>query len=104
MQPDNLLRISKAVEGRFVPVYQDHAKGDFWEKSKFAEMKVIAENGRVRNWPAPQQAWLADVQAARFTLSDMMNKIVNENMPIEAAQEWAQGEMMDSYNKLVKKA
>ena len=48
MQPDNLLKISKSVEGRFVPVYRDHAKGDFWEKSKFAEMRKIAENGRIR--------------------------------------------------------
>lgn len=104
MQPENMLKISKAVEGRFVPVYRDHAKGDFWEKSKFAEMKVIAENGRVRNWPAPQQPWIADVTDARYTLSDMMNKIINENMKVEDAQEWAQKEMMDSYTKLTKKA
>jgi ABC-type glycerol-3-phosphate transport system substrate-binding protein len=104
MAPDNMLKISKAVEGRFVPVYRDHAKGEFWEKSKFAEMRVIAENGRVRNWPAPQQAWLADVTDARYTLSDMMHKIINENMKVEDAQEWAQTEMMDSYNKNTKKA
>ena len=48
MQPANLEKISKSVEGRFVPVYRDHTKGDFWETSKFAEMKKIAENGRVR--------------------------------------------------------
>ena len=47
---------------------------------------------------------LADIQEARFTLSDMMNKIVNESMKIEDAQEWAQKEMMDSYDKLVKNA
>src|SRR6266542_221663 len=104
LQPENMLKISKSVEGRFVPVYRDHAKGDFWEKSKFAEMRGIAENGRVRNWPAPQQSWLADVTDARYTLSDMMNKIINENMPIEDAQDWAQKELMDSYNKLTKKA
>ena len=104
MAPENMLKISKAVEGRFVPVYRDHAKGEFWQTSKFAEMRVIAENGRVRNWPAPQQAWQADVVEARYTLSDMMNKVINEGMPVEDAQAWAQTEMMDSYNRLVKKS
>ena len=87
-----------------MPVYRDHAKGDFWEKSKFAELASIANNGRVRNWPAPPQAWLDDVTNATFTLSDMMNKVINENMAVESAQEWAQGQMMESYNKFVKKA
>ncbi len=101
--PDNLLKISKSVEGRFVPVYQDHAKGDFWEKSKFAELKNIATVGRVRNWPAPPQPWLADVTDAKYVLSDMMNKVINQNMAIEDAQAAAQKDMMDSYNKFVKK-
>jgi ABC-type glycerol-3-phosphate transport system substrate-binding protein len=100
LQPAQLEKVSKSVEGRFVPVYRDHAKGDFWEKSKFAEMKRIAEVGRTpRSWPAPAQGWLSDVTDAKYTLSDMMNKILNENMKIEDAQAWAQKEMMDSYNK-----
>jgi ABC-type glycerol-3-phosphate transport system substrate-binding protein len=102
--PDNMLNISNAVQGRFVPVYRDHTKGDFWQTSKFAEMRLIAENGRVRNWPAPQQAWLSDVQDARFTLSDMMHKVINENMAIEDAQAWAQKEMMASYENIMKKS
>ena len=104
LQPENLQRISKSVEGRFVPVYREQAKGDFWEKSKFAELASIANNGRVRNWPAPPQPWLSDVTDAKFTLSDMMNKIINENMAIESAQEVAQAQMMESYDKFVKKA
>jgi ABC-type glycerol-3-phosphate transport system substrate-binding protein len=103
MQPPNLLKISKAVEGRFVPVYQDHATGDFWDKSKFAELKNIAQVGRVRNWPAPSQPWLSDVTDAKYVLSDMMNKVINQNMAIEDAQAAAQKDMMDSYNKFVKK-
>jgi ABC-type glycerol-3-phosphate transport system substrate-binding protein len=102
LQPANLQKISKSVEGRFVPVYKGHAKGEFWEKSKFAQLAQIAENGRVRNWPAPPQAWLADVTDAKYTLSDMMNKIINEGMAIGSAQEWAQGQMMESYNKFKK--
>ncbi len=104
VSPANMLEISKAVEGRFVPVYRDHTKTDFWEKSKFVEMKKIAENGRVRNWPAPQQPWIIDVTDARFTVSDMLQKVLNENMKIEDAQEWAQKEMMDSYSKIMKPA
>jgi ABC-type glycerol-3-phosphate transport system substrate-binding protein len=104
MQPENLLKISKSVEGRFVPVYRDHAKGEFWETSKFAELKKIADGGRIREWPAAPQEWMIDITEARYTLSDMMQKIINDKMPIESAQEWAQKEMMDSYNKLVKKA
>ncbi len=103
MQPPNLLKISNAVQGRFVPVYQDHATGDFWDKSKFAELKNIAQVGRVRNWPAPPQPWLADVTDAKYVLSDMMNKVINQNMAIEDAQAAAQKDMMDSYNKFVKK-
>jgi hypothetical protein len=103
MQPERLGALSKAVEGRFVPVYRDHAKGEFWEKSKFAEMRVIAENGRARDWPSAQLPWRYDVEGARFTVSDMMNKIINEKMKIEDAQEWAQKDMMDSYTKLSKK-
>jgi ABC-type glycerol-3-phosphate transport system substrate-binding protein len=103
LDPAQIEKVSKSVEGRFVPVYRDHTKNEFWEKSKFAEMKRIAEVGRVRNWPAPSQPWLAEVTDAKYTLSDMMNKILNENMKIEDAQAWAQKEMMDSYNKVKKK-
>jgi len=102
IQPPNLEKISKSVEGRFVPVYRDHTKTDFWEKSKFVEMKKIAENGRIREWPAAPQPWLPDVTDARYTVSDMLNKVLNEGMKIEDAQEWAQKEMMDSYTKLNK--
>ena len=52
IQPPNLEKISKSVEGRFVPVYRDHTKTDFWQTSKFAEMRKIAENGRNREYPA----------------------------------------------------
>jgi ABC-type glycerol-3-phosphate transport system substrate-binding protein len=99
IQPANLEKISKSVEGRFVPVYRDHTKSDFWQTSKFAEMRIIAENGRNREFPGPPQPWLADVTDARYTLSDMMNKIVNEGMKIEDAQEWAQKDLMESYEK-----
>lgn len=102
LQPENLERISKSVEGRFVPVYRDHAKTEFWQTSKFAELKKIAEFGRIREWPSAPMPWLADVQDARFVASDMMQKIINDNMPIEDAQAWAQSQMMDSYNKLTK--
>ncbi len=102
MKPENLLKISKSVEGRFVPVYRDHAKGEFWEKSKFSELANIANVGRIRNWPAPPQPWLADVTDARYTLSDMMNRIINENQGIETAQEIAQAAMMESYTKFAK--
>jgi ABC-type glycerol-3-phosphate transport system substrate-binding protein len=103
MQPDKIQAISKSVEGRFVPIYVDHTKTDFWNGSAFAAMKEIAQSGRVRNWPAPGQPWLSDVTDAKYTLSDMIQKIVNDNMKIEDAQAWAQKEMEDSYNKFVKK-
>ena len=102
LQPDKLEAISKSVEGRFVPVYRDHAKTDFWTNSKFAELKKIAEYGRIREWPAAPVAWLADVQDARYVLSDMIQKVINDNMPIEDAQGWAQQQMMDSYKKIMK--
>jgi ABC-type glycerol-3-phosphate transport system substrate-binding protein len=104
IQPDNLERISKSVEGRFVPVYRDHAKTEFWTGSKFAELKKIAEFGRIREFPSAPVPWLADVQDARYVVSDMMSKIINDNMAVEDAQKWAQDQMMDSYNKLMKKA
>jgi ABC-type glycerol-3-phosphate transport system substrate-binding protein len=102
IQPPNLEKISKSVEGRFVPAYRDHTKSDFWQTSKFAEMRKIAENGRNREYPAAPQPWLSDVTDARYTISDMMNKVLNEGMKIEDAQEWAQKEMMDSYEKTKK--
>jgi hypothetical protein len=34
----------------------------------------------------------------------MVQKIINDKMPIEDAQAWAQKEMIDSYNKFAKKA
>jgi ABC-type glycerol-3-phosphate transport system substrate-binding protein len=102
MDPANLEKISKSVEGRFVPVYRDHTKTDFWEKSKFVEMKKIAENGRIREWPASPQPWIPDVTDSKYTLSDMLNKVLNEGMKIEDAQEWAQKEMMEVYEKTKK--
>jgi hypothetical protein len=104
LQPENIERISKSVEGRFVPVYRDHAKTEFWTTSKFAELKKIAEFGRIREYPSSPVPWLSDVTDARYVVSDMMSKIVNDNMAIEDAQKWAQDQMMDSYNKLMKKA
>jgi ABC-type glycerol-3-phosphate transport system substrate-binding protein len=104
MEPPVLEGISKSVEGRFVPVYRDHTKTDFWQTSKFAEMRKIAENGRIREWPAAPQAWIPDVTDARYTLSDMMSKICKDGMKIEDAQEAAQTDMMDSYNKTTKKS
>jgi hypothetical protein len=65
-------------------------------------MKKIAENGRIRVWPAGPQPWLDEITESRFTLSDMMNKIINEGMKVEDAQAWAQNEMMDAYNKTKK--
>jgi ABC-type glycerol-3-phosphate transport system substrate-binding protein len=104
LQPPNLEAISKSVEGRFVPVYRDHTKTDFWQTSKFAEMRKIAENGRIRMWPAAPTAWESDVTDARYTLSDMMSKICKDGMAIEDAQAWAQNDMMDSYTKSQQKS
>lgn len=102
LEPANLVRLSRAIEGRFVPVYRDHASGEFWEQGKFAELKTLAEFGRVREWPAPRQPWLHDVQDARHVASDLLNKIIHQRVPIEAAQAWAQQEMMDSYRRLTR--
>jgi ABC-type glycerol-3-phosphate transport system substrate-binding protein len=104
MQPEKLELISKSVEGRFVPVYRDHAKTEFWTTSKFAELKKIAEFGRIREFPAAPVPWLSDVTDARYVVSDMMSKIINDNMATEDAMNWAQQQMMDSYTKLSKKA
>ncbi|HLH72510.1 MAG TPA: hypothetical protein VKX96_04430 [Chloroflexota bacterium] len=104
LQPDNVKKISSSVEGRYVPVYRDHLNTAFWQKGAFADVKSIAEVGRIREWPAPPQPWETDVENARYVLSDMLHqKIIGQNMPIEDAQDWAQQQMMDSYNKLVKK-
>jgi ABC-type glycerol-3-phosphate transport system substrate-binding protein len=100
--PDRLQKVSSAVEGRYVPVYRDHTKTEFWQKSAFADMRTIADVGRNREYPAPPQPWLADVTDARFTLSDMLQKIFNGEA-IEKAQEWAQADMMESYGKFVKR-
>ena len=43
--------------------------------------------------------WTTD---AKYVLSDMIQKIINDNMSIEDAQAWAQQQMMDSYNKVTK--
>jgi ABC-type glycerol-3-phosphate transport system substrate-binding protein len=102
LQPDNLLKVSNSVQGRFVPVYRDHAKGEFWETSKFAELRKIAEGGRIREWPAAPQQWIPDITDARYTLSNMLQKIINDKMSIEDAQAWAQADMMDAYNKTKK--
>jgi hypothetical protein len=65
-------------------------------------MKKIAEFGRIREWPSAPIPWEADVESARYTMSDMLQKILNDGMPVEDAQAWAQQQMMDSYNKLMK--
>jgi ABC-type glycerol-3-phosphate transport system substrate-binding protein len=96
------LKVSNSVQGRFVPVYRDHARGDFWETSKFSQLRKIADAGRIREWPAAPQQWLADVQSARYTISNMLQKIINDKMSIEDAQAWAQQDMMDAYNKTKK--
>ncbi len=99
MQPEQLQKVSSSVEGRYVPVYRDHLKTEFWQKGAFVDLKSIGEVGRIREWPAKPQAWLADVTDARFTLADMLQKIFSGEMAVEKAQEWAQADMMDSYNK-----
>jgi len=99
LKPENLQKVSASVEGRYVPVYRDHLKTPFWQGTAFADLKSIAEVGRIREWPAKPQAWLSDVTDSKFTLSDMVQKIFNGELAVEKAQEWAQAEMMDAYNK-----
>jgi ABC-type glycerol-3-phosphate transport system substrate-binding protein len=104
LQPENVQKVSSSVEGRYVPVYRDHLKTDFWQKSAFADLKSIGDVGRIREWPAHPQPWMADITDAKYVLTDMLQqKIIGENMAIEKAQEWAQTQMMDSYTKLTKK-
>ncbi|HEY8885413.1 MAG TPA: hypothetical protein VIO35_08890, partial [Chloroflexota bacterium] len=104
MQPEQVQKISSSVEGRYVPIYRDHLKTAFWQSSAFADLKSIAEVGRIREWPAPPQPWMADVTDAKYVLTDMLQqKIIGQGMTIEQGQDWAQQQMMDSYNKLVKK-
>ena len=67
MQPDNLERISKSVEGRFVPVYRDHAKTEFWDHQQVCRAQ---EDRRVRahsRIPGRTVAWLPDVTDSTFT-------------------------------------
>jgi ABC-type glycerol-3-phosphate transport system substrate-binding protein len=104
LQPENVQKVSSSVEGRYVPVYRDHLKTPFWQSSAFADLKTIGEVGRIREWPAAPQPWMADITDAKYVLTDMFHqKILGEGMSIEQAQDWAQTQMMDSYNKLVKK-
>lgn len=103
LQPEGYKPVIDAVQGRYVHVYKSQTESDFWRNSAFKEMVKIAENGRIRTWPGPAVPWLSDITDARYTLSNMMSKIINENLPIEQAQEWAQSDMMDAYNKLMKK-
>ena len=69
--------------------------------------KPIAHGGDLgevrRRHPTAPQPWIAEVTDAKYTLSDMMNKIINENMAIEAAQDWAQKELLASHQKFVKR-
>lgn len=104
MQPENVQKISSSVEGRYVPIFRDHLNTPFWQSSAFADLKSIAEVGRIREWPASPQPWISDVTDAKYVLSDMLQqKIIGQGMSIEQAQDWAQTQMMDSYNKLTKK-
>ena len=48
------------------------------------------EFGRIREYPAAPVPWLSDVTDAKYVLSDMIQKVINDNMPIEDAQSWAQ--------------
>ena len=47
-------KISKSVEGRFVPVYRDHTKTDFWQT-----IEVRRDAGHRRERPDPQVAGAA---------------------------------------------
>ena len=104
MQPERIQAISKSVEGRFVPIYIDHTKTDFWRR-----LGLRGHEGDRDLRPGAQLAGAAAALAGRrrerplHLVSDMIQKIINDKMPIEKAQEWAQGEMMDSYNKFQKK-
>lgn len=100
LEPDHIRPISETVKGRFIPIYPDHTKNDeFWQSGPMAAMADAALNSRTKAWPAPRQPWIDEIQDVTFTMSDLVQKVVNEGMGVEDAQEWAQGECMKAYEK-----
>jgi ABC-type glycerol-3-phosphate transport system substrate-binding protein len=99
MQPDVYSNVLNAVLGRWVPAFQGMLNTDFWKNGEFSAMAKIAQSARTRAYPIGNASWRDNVEST-FVLSDMLHKVVVENMPVADAVGWAQQQCQAIYQKL----
>lgn len=99
MQPSVIQKISESAAGRSVPPYKGLTDTDFWKKDPYkALVDIVGQTGRPRYYPYGESAWGAQFISS-WTISDMVQKVVQGNEDPERAVDWAHGEALKLYDK-----
>jgi ABC-type glycerol-3-phosphate transport system substrate-binding protein len=99
MEPERYRTYTESVVGRSVPVYRDLTKTDFFQKEPFNELvKIVEGGGRTRYHAGIPNAWLNATIDANV-VSDMIQRVVQQNEDPAKALEWANAEIMKLYDK-----
>jgi multiple sugar transport system substrate-binding protein len=99
MEPERYRKVIAAVEGRFVPVYREQAKAEFWSShAEFREMLKVAESGRIDSYASPPMAWFGPM-VNQSVIPEMIRRVVQDGADPAAAVAWAHGEMVQAYDQ-----
>jgi multiple sugar transport system substrate-binding protein len=99
MEPERYRTYTESVVGRSVPVYKDLTKTDFFQKDPFNNLVKIVDGGGLPRFHAGlDSAWFGALIDSNV-ISDMMQKVVQQNEDPAKAVEWAQGEAEKLYDQ-----
>jgi ABC-type glycerol-3-phosphate transport system substrate-binding protein len=99
MEPERYRTYTESVIGRSVPVYKDLTKTDFFQKDPFNNLvKIVDGGGRGRYHAGIPNAWLNATIDANI-VSDMIQRVIQQNEEPEKALDWANAEILKLYDK-----
>jgi multiple sugar transport system substrate-binding protein len=99
VEPERYEAVIGAVQGRFVPVYRDLTKTDFWTtNAEFREMIKVAQTGRTSSYAGPPMPWFAQM-VNQHVISTMIRRVVQDGEDPAAAVSWAHGEVWKAYEQ-----
>ncbi len=84
--------VNKVLKGRFVPVYKDLIKDDFWVKNDlYTEYRKIAETGRIMSFSSAPLGAISEL-TTKFLLGDLVQDVlVKKVKPADALATFVKG-------------
>ena len=98
-QPENYNKIIESAGGRFLPVFRDLFKTDFWAANpKFAQLAGMLEDAKVIGYPGPASTAASEVLVQRVVSNALLEVLVKGTAVEEAVAQAAEKmqEIVDS--------